>query len=351
VSSQPVFTFIDLCAGIGGLRIPFDRKYKGSLKGSCVFTSEKDQHARDTYADNFDVGRSPFDSLHEIDEDFTRITDEFLVDLETNPKALLKVPDHDLLLAGFPCQPFSHAGLKRGFEDTRGTLFFSIATIISELRPKVVLLENVRGLKSHDGGNTLKRILEILREPGLGHKKNAAAKYYVPDPIVLNARDFGLPQNRQRIFIVAIREDLMGKGKFEWPKPTHNREELRLESVLDLDVPKKYTISDRLWEGHENRKRRNLEAGKGFGYQLFKPESPYVATISARYYKDGSEALVKQARKNPRKLTPNEIRKLQGFPENFKLHPSDIQAYKQLGNAVPVPVISAIAKELKKFLY
>lgn len=350
MSTQPVFTFIDLCAGIGGLRIPFDHKYKGSLKGSCVFTSEKDQHARDTYADNFFIGRSPLDLLHEIDEDFTLITDDFLVELETNPKARLKVPNHDLLLAGFPCQPFSHAGLKRGFEDTRGTLFFSIATIISELRPKVVLLENVRGLKSHDGGNTLKRILEILREPGLGNKKNVAAKYYVPDPIVLNARDFGLPQNRQRIFIVAIREDLMDRGNFEWPKPTHNREDLRLESVLDSDVPKKYTISDRLWEGHENRKFRNREAGKGFGYQLFKPESRYVATISARYYKDGSEALVYQRRKNPRKLTPNEIRKLQGFPENFKLHSSDVQAYKQLGNAVAVPVIRAIAKELKKYL-
>jgi DNA (cytosine-5)-methyltransferase 1 len=350
VSSQPVFTFIDLCAGIGGLRIPFDRKYNGSLKGSCVFTSEKDQHARDTYADNFDVGRSPLDSLHEIDEDFTRITDEFLVDLKTNPKALLKVPHHDLLLAGFPCQPFSHAGLKRGFEDTRGTLFFSIATIISELRPKVVLLENVKGLKSHDGGNTLKRIVEILEQPSLGTKRSTLTKYYVPEPIVLNARDFGLPQNRQRIFIVAIREDLMDRGQFKWPKPTHTREDLRLEGALDPDVPKKYTISDRLWEGHKNRKLRNLEAGKGFGYQLFKPESRYVATISARYYKDGSEALVYQGRKNPRKLTPNEIRRLQGFPENFKLHPSDVQAYKQLGNAVAVPVITAIAKELKKYL-
>ncbi len=330
MSIDPTFKFIDLCAGIGGLRIPFDAT-KDGLNGVCVFTSEKDQAARETYAANFKDGAKSSKELEElIDRDFTEAA-----------KTPHLIPNHDLLLAGFPCQPFSHAGKKKGFDDTRGTLFFSIAEIVRAKQPRVVLLENVRGLKSHDKGNTLKRIVEILRDE-LG--------YYVPEPKVLNARDFGLAQNRTRLFIVAIRKDLEAIGPFEWPEPTHDRSLLRVKNFLDSDVDSKYTISDRLWKGHQDRKTRNQKAGKGWGYQLFGPDDQYVATISARYFKDGSEALIEQPSSNPRKLTPEEIKRLQGFPEQFELNRSNIQAYKQLGNAVPINVIKAIAGNLAKYL-
>jgi DNA (cytosine-5)-methyltransferase 1 len=328
--NDATFKFIDLCAGIGGLRIPFDGDFDG-LKGSCVFTSEKDQAARSTYAANFKDGDKSSAELEAlIDRDFTEAA-----------KTPHQIPNHDLLLAGFPCQPFSHAGKKKGFDDTRGTLFFSIAEIVRAKQPRVVLLENVRGLKSHDKGNTLKRIIEILRDD-LG--------YYVPEPKVLNARDFGLAQNRTRLFIVAIRKDLESLGPFDWPEPTHDRDLLRVKNFLDAEVDAKYTISDRLWKGHQERKIRNQKAGKGWGYQLFNPEDQYVATISARYFKDGSEALIEQPGMNPRKLTPEEIRRLQGFPKGFQLNTSNIQAYKQLGNAVPINVITAIAGKLSKYL-
>lgn len=336
------FDFIDLCAGIGGLRIPFDAKknYEPMLQGNCVFSSEIDAHARQVYASYFDEDAS------NIDQDFTLLTNNF----EARPSEDFGVPPHDLLLAGFPCQPFSHAGLKNGFEDTRGTLFFSIATIIAKRKPKVVLLENVRGLLSHERGETLARILEILEDPEKGQKSRNRVKYFVPKPILLNARDFGLPQNRVRLFIVAIRSDVAQKANFEWPEATHDKDALTVGAVLGNRVPSSFTISDRLWQGHIERKDRNLKAGKGFGYQLFSARDKYVATISARYYKDGSEALISQNGKNPRKLTPEEVRKLQGFPDDFVLSSSKIQSYRQLGNAVPVPVIAAIAAKLLPYL-
>jgi DNA (cytosine-5)-methyltransferase 1 len=311
------FRFIDLFAGVGGLRIPFE------AQGECVFTSEKDSSARHVYSENFN------EKLEDIDTDISELGEHI-------PDSF---PEHDLLLAGFPCQPFSHAGLRKGFDDIRGTLFFSIASIVEARRPKVVLLENVRGLKGHDHGFTFRKIKETIE--GLG---------YVFHSKVLNARDFGLPQNRNRLFMVCLRDDLQGAFDFEFPKPTHVREELRVGDFLDSNVDARFTISDKLWEGHKRRKTLNAKNGKGFGYQLFNEDSHYVATISARYYKDGSEVLIEQKGENPRKLTPNEARRLQGFPEDFKLPNSEVQAYRQFGNAVPVNVIHALAKALKAYL-
>lgn len=311
------FRFIDLFAGVGGLRLPFDDL------GECVFTSELNPAARAVYSDNFGEVEAA------IDRDITKVTDPLSADF----------PDHDLILAGFPCQPFSHAGLRKGFDDMRGTLFFSIASIAESKRPKVLLLENVRGLKGHDGGYTFKKIQETLEVLG-----------YVIHSKVLNARDFGLAQNRNRLFIVCIRHDLENAYDYRFPEPTHERSSLRVGDFLDADVDEKYTISDLLWAGHKRRKESNQLNGKGFGYQLFTEESEYIATISARYYKDGSEALIAQPGKNPRKLTPNEARKFQGFPKEFKLPTSDGQAYRQFGNAVPVNIIRALAGTVIPYL-
>jgi DNA (cytosine-5)-methyltransferase 1 len=309
------FKFIDLFAGIGGLRIPFGSKFQGSAGGKCVFTSEKDKFAAATYSENFE-------KIEPVD-----ITSIKPADIE----------DFDLLLAGFPCQPFSHAGKKLGFEDLRGTLFFNIASIIKEKRPKVVLLENVRGLLSHDAGRTFARILEVL-EAELGY-----TVFYK----VLNAKDFGLPQNRSRVFVVAFRDEVVD---FQFPEPTG-----LLTNVGQILVPRanrngKYTLSDQLWQSHQRRKASHMAKGNGFGYSLFDSKSPYTSTISARYYKDGSEILIKQIGKNPRKLTPREAANLQGFPEDFVIPVSDTQAYKQFGNAVAVPVVLALSKKIIPYL-
>ncbi|MCR3759028.1 DNA cytosine methyltransferase [Clostridium felsineum] len=304
------FKFIDLFAGIGGIRIPFQE-----LGGKCVFTSEWDKFAQKTYRLNY--GEEP-------NGDITQI--------EAN-----EIEDFDVLLAGFPCQPFSQAGLGKGFEDTRGTLFFEIERIISEKRPKAFLLENVKQLKGHDKGRTLQVILQHL------HKLD-----YFVDYEVLRAADYGVPQNRERIYIVGFdtRQISIDENyRFPYPKPTYQK--TRLGDILENDVDEKYTISDRLWEGHLRRKREHQEKGNGFGFSLYNAESPYTNTISARYYKDGSEILIDQGEgHNPRKLTPRECARLQGFPENFIIPVSDTQAYKQFGNSVAVPVVRAVAKQL-----
>lgn len=304
------FKFIDLFAGIGGIRIPFQE-----LGGKCVFTSEWDKFAQKTYRLNY--GEEPSGDITQI---------------EAN-----EIDDFDVLLAGFPCQPFSQAGLGKGFEDTRGTLFFEIERIISEKRPKAFLLENVKQLKGHDKGRTLQVILQHL------HKLD-----YFVDYEVLRAADYGVPQNRERIYIVGFdtRQINIDKNyRFPYPKPTY--EKTRLGDILENDVDEKYTISDRLWEGHLRRKREHQEKGNGFGYSLYNSESPYTNTLSARYYKDGSEILIDQGEgHNPRKLTPRECAKLQGFPENFIIPVSDTQAYKQFGNSVAVPVVRAVARQL-----
>lgn len=305
------FKFIDLFAGTGGIRIPFDE-----LGGESVMASEWDKFSQLTYAANFD--EVPLGDITQILED--------------------EVPPFNLVMGGFPCQPFSNAGLKKGFDDTRGTLFFDIARLIKKHKPEVLFLENVKGFKSHDKGRTFETIQNVLDELGY----NVATK-------VLNAKDFGVPQNRERIYIIGLRREIFGDSTFfEFPEAP--KTSTRLGDILEKNVPEKYTISDRLWEGHQRRKREHKEKGNGFGYSLFNEDSIYTSTISARYYKDGSEILIEQVGKNPRKLTPREAARLQGYPDSFKIVVSDVQAYKQFGNAVAVPVIRALANQLAPYL-
>lgn len=303
---------IDLFAGIGGIRLGFQNATTRPIE--CVFSSEWNKYSVQTYQANH--------GLEVVHGDITQVDEK-------------DVPHHDILLAGFPCQPFSQAGLKKGFEDTRGTLFFDIARILKEKKPKAFLLENVKQLRGHDKGRTLEVILETLKE--IGYKNTQYT--------LLKARDFGLPQNRERLYIVGFLDE---KVNFTFPTPTHM--ETKVGDILEQNVDDKYTISDKLWAGHQRRKENNKKNGKGFGYRLFDENSPYTSTISARYYKDGSEILIKQENKNPRKLTPLEAARLQGFPVDFKIPVSDTQAYQQFGNSVPVTVIEAIAKEMLKHI-
>lgn len=307
------YTMIDLFSGIGGTRLGF--QLHGNTRS--VFSSEMDKFAVKTYKANF--GEEPAGDITKIDE--------------------VNVPDHDILVGGFPCQAFSQAGLRKGFEDTRGTLFFDIARILKEKKPKAFLLENVKNLLGHDKGNTFKVIHNTLLELG----------YYV-FYTTLKAKDFGLPQNRERIYIVGFDKEQVPTGElFNFPQPTY--ESTKVGDILEEDVDDKYTISDKLWEGHKRRKKAHIQKGNGFGYSLFNENSEYTNTMSARYYKDGSEILIEQGQdKNPRKITPREASRLQGFPGEFIIPVSDTQAYKQFGNSVAVPVIYAIAEEMFKIL-
>lgn len=308
------FTQIDLFAGIGGIRQGFQNN-----GGYTVYSSEWDKFAQKTYKANF--GETP-------DGDITKV-DEY------------SIPDHDILLAGFPCQPFSQAGLKKGFEDARGTLFFDIARILKAKRPKAFMLENVKQLRGHDGGKTLKVILNVLDELG----------YYVPNPEVLNAYHFGSPQNRERIIIVGFNKDYLPENysAFSYPQGQID-ESVCVGNILESDVSDAFTISDKLYQGHLARKKMHEKKGNGFGFCVFNEESRHTNTISARYYKDGSEALISQRDKNPRMLTPRECARLQGFPENFVIPVSNSQAYKQFGNSVCINVIDAVAKKMVEYL-
>jgi DNA (cytosine-5)-methyltransferase 1 len=341
-SMQPKFKFIDLFAGIGGIRLPFQQ-----LGGKCVFTSEIDKFAQKTYLANF--GEMPSGDITKIDE--------------------CNIPDHDILLGGFPCQAFSQAGLKQGFNDTRGTMFFEIQRILAKKRPKAFLLENVKQLRGHDKGRTLKTILEILRgehkqdipqDIPMNDKSRAALEQklnYWVDVRVLRAGDFGAPQNRERVFIVGFDKDYFGSDVnfeelYDWPNPPMTPTKVGdiLEDLSGLSGEEdKFTISDKLWEGHQKRKLEHKNKGNGFGYSLFNADSEYTNTISARYYKDGSEILIDQSNlnKNPRKLTPRECARLQGFPEEFIVDAvSQGQIYKQFGNSVCVKVIEAVAESI-----
>ncbi len=300
------YKIIDLFAGVGGIRLGFQQIFKS--KAFFVFSSEIDKFAQTTYRANF--GEIPHGDITLIE-----------------PK---EIPSFDILLGGFPCQPFSNAGLKKGFDDTRGTLFFDIANIVEHHKPKVVFLENVKGFRNHDKGNTFKVVKKTLED--LGYKVFSE---------VLNAKHFGLPQNRERIYIIGFLDNDIN---FEFPKPLNKV--IKLGDILEDKVDDKYTISDKLWAGHQRRKLEHKKKGNGFGYSIFNKESPYTSTISARYYKDGSEILIEQKDKNPRKLSPKEAGSLQGFPKDFKIVVSDTQAYKQFGNSVAVPVIEALAKNI-----
>lgn len=336
------FTFIDLFAGIGGIRLPFQK-----LKGKCVFSSEWDKFAQKTYAANY--GELPSGDITQV--------------------VASDIPDHDILMGGFPCQAFSQAGKKQGFQDTRGTMFFEIQRILVEKRPKAFLLENVKQLQSHDKGRTLHTILEILRgefsekteleiDVSEETKKALSEKLnYWVDFKVLRAADFGVPQNRERVFLVGFDRDYFSPNcdfdqLFNWPIPPKFPTRLGdiLEDLSNISHQEDcYTISDKLWEGHQRRKLEHGVKGNGFGYTLYNHDSPYTNTLSARYYKDGSEILISQEElgKNPRKLTPRECARLQGFPEDFIVDAvSQGQIYKQFGNSVCVKVIEALAKQM-----
>ena len=302
--------FIDLFAGIGGMRIAFEE-----LGGSCVFSSEIDKYSQLTYESYF--GEKPSGDITEID--------------------ISKIPKFDILLAGFPCQPFSHAGLKKGLKDKRGNLFFNIKDIIKEHQPEVFLLENVPGLNTHDNEKTIKRMHAELEEIGYNFDKK-----------ILAAKNFNLPQRRRRLYIVGFKNKLLQK-KFEFPEPIKQTKKFR--NILEKKPDLKYTISDRLWIGHQERKKRNIKRGVGFGYAIFDETCDYVNTMSARYNKDGSEILIAQPGINPRKITPLEAARLQGFPDKIvrlarENNVSDAQLYKQFGNAVPVNVVREIAKKI-----
>ncbi len=308
--NQKKYKFIDLFAGVGGIRVGFEHIFQ--TQSSFVFASEIDKFSKITYESNH--GHVPSGDITEIEAE--------------------EVPNFDILLAGFPCQPFSNAGLKKGFDDTRGTLFFDIARIVKEHKPQVLFLENVKGFRNHDKGNTFKVVKETLQELG-----------YRVFSDVLNAKYFGVPQNRERIYIIAFLDNDI---EFEFPKPLN--EYVKLGDILEDSVDEKYTISDKLWAGHQRRKLEHKKKGNGFGYSIFNENSEYTSTISARYYKDGSEILIEQKDKNPRKLTPREAGRLQGFPNDFKIPVSDTQAYRQFGNSVAVPVIEALARNIYQAL-
>lgn len=304
------FSFIDLFAGIGGIRLPFT-----NLGGFCELTSEWDKFAQKTYKTNY--GEMPYG-------DITQITNE-------------QIPNFDILLAGFPCQPFSQAGLRKGFSDTRGTLFFEIERIIETKRPKVFLLENVKQLRTHDKGNTFNVIRNHLEDLD-----------YIVFSTILRAADFGVPQNRERLFIIGFdKKRLKANQKIKFQYPIPPKTPTRLGNILEDFVNEKYTISNKLYAGHLRRKEEHKKKGNGFGFSLFNEESLYTNTISARYYKDGSEILIDQGLDtNPRKLTPRECARLQGFPDEFIIPVSDMQSYKQFGNSVCVPVIQAVANNI-----
>jgi len=337
------FTFIDLFAGIGGIRLPYQQ-----LGGKCVFTSEWDKFSQKTYATNF--GEVPHGDITKI------------------PAA--DIPAHNILLAGFPCQAFSQAGLRKGFHDTRGTMFFEIQRILAYHKPDAFMLENVKQLKGHNKGQTLRVILDILR--GEHHHDipddipmsdearkaiNEKLNYWV-DFKVLRAADFGCPQNRERIFIVGFNKekfpDVDFTNSFKWPSPSGNKTRVGDILLPDCSIDAKYTISQKLFEGHERRKIEHAKKGNGFGFSLFNKDHEYTNTLSARYYKDGSEILIDQSAigKLPRKLTPRECANLQGFPKTFIVNSvSDNQAYKQFGNSVTVPVVASVARKIVDCLY
>ena len=306
------YKMIDLFAGIGGTRLGFHQ----TGRVASVFSSEINKYSAKTYKANFnDVPKG----------DITKIDSK-------------DIPDFDILVAGFPCQAFSQAGKKLGFEDTRGTLFFEIARILKDKRPKAFLLENVKNLTLHDHGNTFKTITDTLKI--LDYEV-----YYH----LFKAKDFGVPQNRERIYIVGFdKKQIPNYQSFVFPTPP--KTETKIKNILDNTVDDKYTLSDKLWAGHKARKIKNQNNGKGFGYTLFSGDDPYTNTLSARYYKDGSEILISQKDKNPRRLTPRECARLQGFPENFIIPVSDTQAYQEFGNSVAVPVVHAIAEQILKVL-
>lgn len=322
---SPRFTFIDLFAGIGGIRLAFQ-----NLGGKCIFTSEWDKYAQQTYEANF--GEVPFGDITSINEK--------------------QIPEHDILLAGFPCQAFSIAGKRGGFDDIRGTLFFDVARIIKARQPKAFFLENVKGLINHDKGNTLKVILETLRND-LG--------YFVPEPKVVNAKDFGVPQNRERIFIVGFRKDT-NINSFEYPRPL-DEPKPTLKDIREANsVSTKYYLSNRYLNTLMKHKERHKSKGNGFGYQVLSDDEIANAIVVGGMGHERNLIIDNRItdfrpvtgikgeinRDGIRKMTPREWARLQGFPDEFKIVVSDTQAYKQFGNSVAVPAVQATGEVIIK---
>jgi DNA (cytosine-5)-methyltransferase 1 len=316
--AKPKFQFVDLFAGIGGIRLAYQ-----NLGGKCVFTSEWDGFSKKTYEANF--GEVPFG-------DITKFSEK-------------EIPDHDILLAGFPCQPFSIAGVskknalgrKHGFlDETQGTLFFDVARIIKHKKPSAFMLENVKNLVSHDKGKTFKVITETLKELGYSiHYKILDGKHFVP-------------QHRERIIIVGFRNEIYkGKENFQFPKLPEPI--LKFKDILEPKPLDKYTLTDHLWEYLQNYAAKHKALGNGFGFGMTDLNG-ISRTMSARYYKDGAEILIPQKNKNPRRLTPRECARLQGFPDTFEIKVSDNQAYRQFGNSVVVPLIQSVGKNIVKEL-
>ncbi len=320
---NPKFTFIDLFAGIGGFRTAMQ-----NLGGKCVFSSEIDKFAKKTYEVNF--GEIPFGDITKIKEK--------------------NVPEHDILCGGFPCQSFSIAGKRKGFKDeTRGTLFFDITRIIEAKQPKAFFLENVKGLRKHDKGKTLKTILKVLRED---------LNYFVPEPQVINAKDFGVPQNRERIFIIGFRKDL-GITEFKYPEPL--KKKVKFEDVKEKEkVSVKYYLSTTYQQTLKNHKQRHANKGNGFGFEIIPDDKCANAIVVGGMGRERNIVIdcrltdftpvtkIKgEVNKNGwRKMTPREWARLQGFSDNFIIPVSDAQAYKQFGNSVAIPAIQATAEIL-----
>lgn len=300
--------FIDLFCGIGGMRIGFER-----AGFTCVFSSDWDKHAQKTYEENF--GDRPHGNIREVERK--------------------EIPAHELLVAGFPCQPFSISGVVKkaslgkphGFKDkTQGTLFFEVAKIIDEHRPEAFVLENVKNLVGHDRGRTFQTIYETL----------ADELDYDVHFKVLDAKPY-VPQNRERIFIVGFKTP----REFSFPVPPE-KPWPKFGDILEKSVPKKYILTDHLWDYLQRYAEKHRAAGNGFGFGMTDLNG-YSRTLSARYYKDGSEILIPRRKGNPRRLTPREASRLMGFPPDFKIPVSDTQAYKQFGNSVVVPLAEQVA--------
>jgi DNA (cytosine-5)-methyltransferase 1 len=311
-----LFSFIDLCAGIGGTRTAFEK-----VGGYCVYASEIDKFASKTYKSNFH--HNPYSNLFDV-----------------NPHI---IPQHDILVAGFPCQPFSLSGVTKrkslekphGFEwREKGQIFFKIVEIIKEKKPAAFLLENVKHLKYHNNGETFDIIREQLQDVG----------YDIFESII--DAQLLVPQHRERLYIVGFKKELKIKFIF----PSIPKVYPKLKTILEVNPDVKYTISDKLWNYLQEYKKIHRKKGNGFGYGLAVLEGK-TRTLSARYFKDGAEILIPQEGKNPRKLTPRECARLMGFDDTFIIPVSNCQAYKQFGNSVAIPIVEYIAWEIVKCLF
>lgn len=349
------FTYVDLFAGIGGIRRGFDE-----ARGKCVFTSEYDKYAVKTYLANYHCDHDVYGDIREITQP------EGMTKKQARNHIRKSIPDHDVLLAGFPCQPFSIAGVSKknslgrahGFEcDTQGTLFFDVARIIEAKHPLAIMLENVKNLKSHDRGKTFKVIMKTLDELGY----DVVDREYdnsESDPKIINGKDF-VPQNRERIVIVAFRRDLGVTDGLSLKdiRQFFPKKEPSVGDILEAEknVDDKYILTPKLWTYLKAYARKHKKAGNGFGFGKVTASDRSTRTLSARYYKDGSEVLVDRGpRKRPRRLTPHECARLMGFDKkgesSFVIPVSDTQAYKQFGNSVVVPVFASVAKLMKPYI-